>query len=345
MKQSAEMALFDANAAEFELIVKDDLGSPEGARAAADAAVREGAEIILGPLLSASVEAVIPVASSARVPVVAFSNDKRLMRQGVYLLSFMPDQDVQRIVAYALANGRKNFAALVPDDAYGQIIESAFKTTVGAAQANIVAIERYGRGGSGTLEATRRLGEALAGAGAGGDGSTVADALLVPGEPETLTSLGPLIAYARIDTTRIKLLGTAGWDSPNIGRDPTFVGGWYPAADQRGWQTFSEKFTKSFGSTPPRLATLSFDAVTIALALSGAPSAERYTAAGLTRPSGFSGADGTIRFGSDGAVIRALGVYEVQAFGSQVLEAPDSRSPAAVGPSAQQNATRPQQVN
>jgi outer membrane PBP1 activator LpoA protein len=51
LKQGAEMALFELNDPNVELITKDDGGTAAGARAAADAAIKEGAEIIVGPLL------------------------------------------------------------------------------------------------------------------------------------------------------------------------------------------------------------------------------------------------------------------------------------------------------
>jgi branched-chain amino acid transport system substrate-binding protein len=339
MKQAGELAVINSAGPEFQLVVKDDLGTPEGARAAAEEAVRDGAEIILGPLLSASVEAVAPVAATARIPVVAFSNDRRVAGRNVYLLSFMPEQDAERIVSYAARQGRRTFAALVPDDAYGQVVEQAFTRAVAAAQGNIVAIERYGRTGSGMLEATRRLGEALA---RPADGAAPADALFVPGEPETLSSLGPLLAYARIDTTRIRLLGSGGWDAPSIGRDATFAGGWYPAPDQRGWQAFSDSFAKTFGAAPPRIATIAHDAVAMAAALATSPQASRYTSAGLTRAGGFIGADGAFRFESDGSAVRALAVHEVQAFGASVAEPAQPATPAST---AAQSAARPSQVN
>ena len=77
MKQAAEMALFEADNPAIQLITKDDGGTPAGAMAAADAAIAEGAEIILGPLFGKSASAVAPIASKANVPVVAFSNDPR----------------------------------------------------------------------------------------------------------------------------------------------------------------------------------------------------------------------------------------------------------------------------
>lgn len=349
MKQAGEMALFDRPNAEFQLLVKDDRGTPEGAKTAAQEAISEGAELILGPLLAASVDAVSPVASAARVPVIAFSNDKRVIKPGTYLLSFMPEQDVERIIGYSMAQGRRSYAALVPDDAYGKIVEEAFTRAVGSRQGNVVAIERYGRGGSsGLLEATRKLGETVNNPTM--DGQTVtADAILIPGEPDSLMSIGPLIAYARIDPTRVKLLGTGGWDSPNLGRDVTFVGAWYPAPDQRGWQSFSEKFSRTFGSPPPRIASVAFDAVGIALALSGAPSDVRFTAAGITRAGGFAGSDGTVRFQADGTAVRALAIHEVQSFGSRVIEpgegGPEVRASPGAPTAAASTSNRPEQVN
>lgn len=344
MKQAGEMAVFERPSSDFELFVKDDRGTPEGAKLAAEEALREGAELILGPLLSSSVEAVAPVAAAARVQMIAFSNDRRVLRPGTYLLSFMPDQDVERIVRYSLAQGKRNYAALVPDDAYGRIVEEAFTRAVGGAQGNVVAIERYGRGGSsGLLEATRRLGETINNPTMDGVTTTV-DALLIPGEPEALQSIGPLIAYARIDPSKVKLLGTGGWDSSSLGRDVTFVGGWFPAPDQRGWQAFSEKFSKTYSATPPRIASIAYDGVGVAMALSGAPAIARFTAEGIARPSGFQGADGTFRFHSDGTAHRALAVHEVQSVGSRVIEAAEGTG----APAAQSRAPaagRPTQVN
>src|SRR5215216_7970863 len=51
MKQAAEMALIDAGSSGITLVTKDTAGTAEGAAAAAQAALAEGSELILGPLL------------------------------------------------------------------------------------------------------------------------------------------------------------------------------------------------------------------------------------------------------------------------------------------------------
>ena len=51
---------------------------------------------------------------------------------GVYLLSFLPSDDVDRIVSYSASQGRKSFAALLPANAYGAVVEAAFRRAVAA---------------------------------------------------------------------------------------------------------------------------------------------------------------------------------------------------------------------
>lgn len=318
LKQAAELALFEQNNPNVQLLFKDTKGTPEGATAAATAAAADGAEIILGPLFARNVQAVSTVARQARMPVVAFSNDRRTAGNGTYLLSFLAREEIRRIVLFAAGRGKRRFAALIPDNDYGKLVEPAFRSAVSEAGGYVIALERYPPGTNGMLEPSQRLFKLVQAAAESGD---PVDAIFLPGGPDTLPNLAPLVKYASVDPAQVKFLGSGGWDYPNIGRDRTFVGGWYPAPDPRGWRTFSERFIKTYGAAPPRIATLSYDAVTIAVSLaSGFPKGQRFTAQNLTRPAGFVGVDGALRFTSSGTAERALAVLEVGKFGSQVID-------------------------
>jgi ABC-type branched-subunit amino acid transport system substrate-binding protein len=106
MRQAAELAVFDRDQQGLQLIVKDDRGTDEGARAAVGEVVTGGAEIILGPLFSRATAAAAPAARQAGVPIISFSNDRTVAGNGVHLLSFLHDQEVARIVDYAARQGR-----------------------------------------------------------------------------------------------------------------------------------------------------------------------------------------------------------------------------------------------
>ena len=132
MKNAAELALNEFKDPNIQLLVKDDAGTPQGAQLAAQQAIDEGAELIVGPLFAQSVSAVGAVARTRNIPVIAFSTDASVATRGVYLLSFLPESDVRRIVDYAASRGKRSFAAMLPDNAYGGVVEAALVKTQGA---------------------------------------------------------------------------------------------------------------------------------------------------------------------------------------------------------------------
>lgn len=329
LKQAAEMALFERNDPNVELIVKDAGGSSNGAQAAATLAIAEGANLIVGPLLSQSVPGAALAARQANLPVLALSNDVRVAGNGVYLMSFLVEEEVDRVVGYAVARGKRQMAALVPDNAYGSVVESAFRNAARQHGAAVRIIERYKVQANGMMKPTKRIMDAVKRAETAG---LPIDSLFVPGGPETLPSAGPILTYAGIGGHNIQMLGTGNWDYPNVGRETAFLGGWYAGPDPAEWNRFSERFTKTFGHVPPRIASLAYDAVGYAISLareSNGPNA--YSPSNIARLNGYKGVDGFVRLAPDGRPQRALAILEVQQFGASVIDpAPPRPGPQTV---------------
>lgn len=317
LQQAAELALFERNAPSLQLIIKDDKGTEEGARAAAEDAIKGGAELIIGPLFAKSVAAVAPIGRQARVPIIAFSNDTRVAGNGVYLLSFLASQDVPRIVAYTMAQGHTRIAALLPDDALGKLQEQLFRAAVERGGGVVAAIEHYPVDVNGMVAPVQRIRDAIRKEEEAGE---PIQALFLPGGQDTLPLIGPLLPRSAIDTQRVKVVGTGGWDYSNAGRERILEGGWFAAPDPRGWREFSERFAKSYKTMPPRLASLAYDAVGIATMFSAGPKDNRFTAANLTRASGFTGIDGAFRLLANGMSERDLAILEMQKFGLGVID-------------------------
>lgn len=328
MKQAGELALFDRDNSAFQLVVLDDKGTPEGAKAAAEQAIKDGAELILGPLFAGSVSAAAPIVRQANLSMVAFSNDRQVAGRGVYLMSFLPATEVDRVISFAVSQNKRRIAALIPDDAFGTVAEEAMRSALARHGGSAVAVERYPLQANGMLEPARRLGMTLRELEAAGE---PADALFVPGGDQLLAQLGPLVSYAGIDVTRLQVLGTGGMDHPGIGRDPAFAGAWFAAPDPRGWQEFSARFSKTFGSVPPRIASLAYDAVSLAANLAKEPRGTRFTTETLTREAGLQGVDGPVRLERSGLALRGLAVLAVRDFGSVVVDPPPGPAGARMG--------------
>jgi branched-chain amino acid transport system substrate-binding protein len=312
MRNAAEMALAEFNAPNIQLLVKDDAGSAEGARIAAQQALDEGAEIILGPLFAQSVSIVGQIARFRNVPVIAFSTDANVATRGVYLLSFLPETDVSRIIQYASSTGKRSYAALIPDNPYGTVVEAAFRQDVARRGGQIVAIEHYGRDKAAMAVPARNIAQAAA----------RADTLFIPDGGDALPDVAQVLVASGVNTKRIQLLGTGLWDDPRVFSTPALDGGWFAAPDGAGYRNFANRYTARFKQAPVRTATLAYDAVALVAALVKTQGPQRFSPEVLTNPSGFSGIDGLFRFRADGTNERGLAVLRVTPNGPQVIAPP-----------------------
>jgi ABC-type branched-subunit amino acid transport system substrate-binding protein len=322
MRNAAELALAEFKNPNIQILVKDDAGTPIGAQLAAQQAIGEGAELILGPLFAQSVAAAGQVARTRGVPVIAFSSDTSVATRGVYLLSFLPENDVERIIDYAASRGKRSIAALIPDNAYGTVVEAALKQTAARKGARIVVLERYPANRANLQAAVQQVAQAAG----------QADALFIPDSGEAVVAIVQALDAAGVNTKRLQLLGTGVWidNEDRVFANPALQGGWYAAPDSAGFRAFAARYRQRYGNDPIRTATLAYDAVALVAALVKTQGAQRFSEEVLTNSSGFAGKDGVFRFRSDGTNQRGLPVMRVTPNGAQVIS-PAPRSFTADG--------------
>jgi ABC-type branched-subunit amino acid transport system substrate-binding protein len=311
LRNAADMAVAEFSQPNIQIMVEDDAGNPDVARGAAQQALNQGAQIILGPLFAQSVNAVGQVTRPANIPVIAFSTDTSVASPGVYLLSFLPESDVERIVQHAASTGKRSFAALMPQNPYGTVIEAAFRQDVARHGGRIVAIEQYPHDEAGMANPIKAIAQS----------ASHADALFIPDGGDIVPDIARTLVADGVNTKRVQLLGTGLWDDPRIFSAPALAGGWYAAPDGTGYRSFSERYRKRYGQDPVRTATLAYDAVALVAALvkTRRDPQQRFSAQTLTNASGFAGIDGLFRFMHDGTNQRGLAVLRVTDSGPQVV--------------------------
>ena len=351
---AAQMALFDVRADDLVLMPRDTRGTPDGAARAAATAIAEGATLIIGPLFAGSVATVAPLARSAGVNVVAFSSDRNVAGPGVFIMGLLPEQQIERVVAYAASQGYTRFSALAPSSTYGQTVVGALRRATQAngvrvvspafypadvtAASDLVDIVRafadYDRRHEALLDQRRRLKarddevsraalvrleplDTL--------GEVDFDAVLVPEGGSRLLTVAPMLPYYDIDPAAVRFLGTAQWETAAIGAESALYGGWFAAPPPAGRAGFERRFADAFGRQPPRLATLAYDAVALVGALVRQSGGAGLSVEVLTNAGGFRGVDGLFRFTADGTNQRGLAVLEVGPDGVMTVSAaPDS---------------------
>lgn len=304
MRGAVDLALAEFQSPDLKIYVFDDQGTPQGAQIAAQQAMQMNVQFILGPLFAPAVQAVAQVVRPAGIPTIAFSTDEAVASRGVYLLSFLPSTDVARIVSYAASQGRKNIAALIPDDAYGAVVDGELRARATPAGARVVAIERYPLERAKMQEPVRRILPAL----------RDADALFIPDGADAVSLVLDVLRLSQAPLANLKLLGTGRWDDPRLFQNPLANGAWFAAPDGAGFQQFATRFRARFtGNDPARTASLAYDAALLMAALGKQPPGpERFGEAALTNPNGFAGIDGIFRFNARGLNERGLAVLEIR---------------------------------
>jgi len=302
MMRAAELALYDSGNRNIILMTAEDTGNPADTVSAATKLLGQGAEVIVGPLFSGSVEAVAPLARDRGVPVLAFSTDRKVAGGGVYLLSFQPQNEVRRIVTYAIAQGRKKIGAMIPQTPYGDVVEQAFREVTQEAGVPVCSVTRFSPSAGALTEPAAAIAKADC------------DAILVPQSGSLLRGVAQTLAYSNIDIVgKVKLLGTGVWNEAAAQKESLLAGAWFPAPDPASDNAFGAKFRATFGSEPPQLASLAYDAVSLVALLANGPPYKRFTPRNLTDPNGFSGVSGIFRFREDGSIDRGLAVLTVTA--------------------------------
>ena len=310
LRNGAAMAVKDFSQNQFHIVVKDTKGQAADAQIAANEAVSEGASLVLGPLFAANVSAASGITLPANLTTVAFSTDTNVARRGIYLMSFTPKADSERMINYAVSLGRKSITAFLPDTAEGLLRESVLRRIAGA---NGIATQvvKYKRTPEG-MEAAVVSGVEMV---------KVSDTIYVPeGGPIPKIVLTGLQRNG-VALANKQVLGSGAWESVKAS-DRVVNGALYPGRDIRRFTDFAARYQTQFNAPAGVHAANGYDAVTLVAQLlrTNRPQ-EAFLPEKLQNSRGFQGINGIFRFNSDGTAQRGLAIYQIKD-GKGVLVSP-----------------------
>jgi branched-chain amino acid transport system substrate-binding protein len=347
--QAAQLALQDNGGPSLDVL--DTGGTAAGAATAAQAAVTKGDSLLLGPLTSSETASVAPIAHAAGIPVLAFTNDTSQSQAGVWPLGISPEQQIRRLVVAAQAQGKSQFAALLPDSDFGRALATALtKATEGAGlpPANVrmhapgmASITAAARDVSGYANRRGPIETRIKAARAQGspDGRREAqelaktaipppsfNVLLLADTGDALQEIAAILPYYDVDRSMVQIVGPALWADPSSGSGAV-PGAWYAAPDSSTRSNLERDYSAKYNAPPPPLADLAYDAASVAKIIVGPRGTDT---AILTQPGGFVGTDGWFALQPDGQVQRGLAVFKVGRGTPEMID-PAPQSAAAPG--------------
>lgn len=323
MLNAAQLAVAQTGSPKLES--QDTRGTPDGAARAAQAAIAKGAGFLVGPLTAGETAAVAPVARAAGVPVLAFTSDPAMAQPGVWTLGITPAQQVRRLLVAMRAENRPRVAALLPQNAFGNALAAGLlqaSTDLGLPPPDVFRHDNAPgalNDGLKQLETAERLHVPNQTA----TEPARIDGLLLGASGEALRQALPTLASYQNGPDHVRLLGTALWqrEATRLG---VIAGAWFAGPDPGPRAAFERRYAARYGGSPRDLASLAYDATSVARSVSGA---DGFNTGALLDPAGFSGADGLFVLLPDGMVRRGLVLFQIDATGARVVQpAPQSLS-------------------
>ncbi len=305
-ENAARLAAADLGTVAIDLRVYDTGGQAEFAAAAATQAAQEGAKVIVGPLFAESANAAGLAVAARGLPVLSFSNNPAIAGGNVFILGSTFQNTADRLVSYAVGNGRGNILIAQGRSTAEQSGAEAITRAIANQGARLAGISSFDLTQQAVIEAIPQIAADVETSGA--------DVLfMTSGNDGAVPFLADLLPENGVDPLTTQFVGLQRLDVPasalSLGG---LQGAWFAAPDPVLADQFRIRYTDAFGSAPHPLASLAYDGVAAVGALAATGDSNALGIDSITRPSGFAGVNGVFRFLPNGVNQRGLAVAQIQ---------------------------------
>ncbi len=324
LENAARLAMADLGGVKIDLRVYATAGSPNQAAAVATQAVNEGAKIILGPVYASSANAAGVAVAARNVNVLSFSNNTDIAGGNVFVLGNTFENTADRLVRYAVAQGKRSIMVVNGQDA----AEEKGRAAITAAMA------RHGatNAGSASFEMSQNgVVQAVPGIAGTAKSSGAQAVFMTSGTAGALPILSQLLADNGVKPDTTQFIGLQRWDIPASALAlPPLQGGWFAMPAPGLSQQFQTRYSAAHGEPPHPIASLAYDGIAAIGALVSSGQSDALTTTALTQPTGFVGVGGIFRLRPDGTNQRGLAIATIVDNQVQVID-PAPRSFGGAG--------------
>lgn len=335
---SMQLALFDHADPRIHLVPFDTQGNEYESITQAKNIIEENYSIIIGPVFSKNVEAIKPLIKDHNIKIISFSNNAEIAGNNVFLIGLDIKEQVRAVTNYAYDQGYRYFTAILPSNDYGStivtelrrvaylkditVLKSEFYSQQTSLDKNIRNIARVikeypAKDESSQLEPETEQQSTT-------DGSTqIVDAnfaknnekiaILIPEGGKMLQSILELMHKYNIPQEKVQLIGLNNWYDGTNYKDKYMTNAWFTDIPHENYDLFLNYYQSYFYATPPRIAALSYDALSVVTSLAGLDEqSPNFSSEMLTQEIGFNGISGVFRFRDTGISERLLAIYGIE---------------------------------
>ena len=334
---SATISLFynDPNGI-IELVLFDSKENPKDSEKAFRDIIDKKIKIVIGPIFSNSVEAIEKLARQHKITVISLSNNQNLINKidkegGVFISGILPEMQIEKIVNYAISQGKLNFAIIAPSNQYGKTITELLKRFVRSKQGNFITSEFYDNNSKDLDRVVERvidsfiLPDNLSKAKKDKDlvindyDRIYPQVIMIPESGKIASKIISSIKKQNKEERDFQILGTSQWDDKSI-FDSNLINAWFPAPENEKFSDLENFYYSKYEKFPPRLASIVYDMIGLIAEITNRKQGQTPNLSDFINfkngdKNGYQGVDGLFRFLPNGLTQRNLAVLKITTSG------------------------------
>ena len=324
----AEMALFQVQDSEVDMVFFDTKGGLQAEQSAREA-VAADVDIVVGPLFTTAVQKARPILAASAIPVLALSNNIQSAAPGNWVLGYLPEQQIDHLLGFAVGENKTRIAILASEDPFGQqILGHVVKrlSQFGLRPAQTTVLPPVVLADDDSLKKAIKIFSRYRKPESDEDPlpEPAYDVLILAGQSDFILRTAPVLAFYDLDPERVTYLGTDLWTRADLVTEPSLQGSIITQASLPPSRGFEKQWQSVFNKPSNTLVRLGFDAFALiavtkqemAQKVAGSASAKIKSKdidwrASLIRKQGFQGFSGQFNLLPDGRNQRQYELFQI----------------------------------
>ena len=291
---------------------------------------------MIGPIFTQSIQAIESDVSRNGITLLSLSNNHELIDKtgedgGIFISGIMLEQQIDSLVTYAIEQKKTNFAIIAPSNFYGTTVATIFKKIVRSRDGKFITSEFYESSDKDMEKAVSRLINAYSVSSDLAEGSEnkpekdfilkdsdrfYPQIIMIPDSEKNASKIAALIKKLNKEEREFQIIGTNQWDDQLASNSKDLFGAWFASPESFKFKAFEKAYRDSYNNSPPRIASIVYDLVSITSSLINLKSGRElnikdFTSYSASPENGFDGIDGLFRFLPNGYVQRNLAVLQI----------------------------------
>jgi len=257
-------------------------------------------DLIIGPVFSDKIIEINNRIKNINIPILSFSNNKRLNYKNVWLLGKIQEDEISSIIDFGIKTGIKNFAIFGDSTQYSKTLIKTAQNELNlkGISNNIFEIKKE------TIKDRNKLRneiKKISGWKKENNKKLILpkpkyDGILFTGSKSFILKLSPLLTYYDLGAERVTYLGNSQFNSDELIEELSLQGSFFSSNEELTKTEFIKTWEKKWGSKPSFLNTLANDLTNFANKLPLKQSTLDY----ITRNNGHDWISGKIFISNDG---------------------------------------------